>query len=382
MGQVLLADDDPELLRAYERVLARAGLDVVTVNGGQAAVAMLQSRPFDAIVSDISMPGMSGIDLLRAVREQDLDVPVILMTGGSALKVAREAVAFGATRLLLKPVAPKQLVATVRRATGLYNLARLKRQALELLGADDKLLGDNAALTVRFERALSSLWMAFQPIVSIGERRIHGYEALMRSDEPVLGRPELMLTAAERLNRVADLGRRVRALVARASREAPPGVKLFVNVRSEELADDQLHDASAPLSAVASRVVLEVTERSSVERIPDLGARMMALRQLGFGIAVDDLGAGYAGPTSLALLEPDVVKIDQALVHDVDTHQLKREIVAAMTKQCLELGLTVVGEGVETVGERDTLVALGCDMMQGYLLARPERGFGSVDFGK
>src|SRR5215475_3709205 len=113
MGQVLLADDDAELLRAYERVLVRGGLEVVAVNGGQNAVAAVRERAFDAVVSDISMPGMSGIDLLRAVREHDLDVPVILMTGGSALKVAREAVAFGATRLLLKPVPPAQLVGTV-----------------------------------------------------------------------------------------------------------------------------------------------------------------------------------------------------------------------------------------------------------------------------
>jgi EAL domain-containing protein (putative c-di-GMP-specific phosphodiesterase class I) len=380
MGQVLLADDDAELLRAYERVLTRAGLEVVAVNSGQGAIAAVRERPFDAIVSDISMPGMNGIDLLRSVREHDLDVPVILMTGGSALKVAREAMAFGATRLLLKPIAAAQLASTVKRATGLYNLARLKRQALELLGADDKLLGDNASLTVRFERALASLWIAFQPIVSIRERRVHGYEALMRSDEPVLGRPDLMLAAADRLGRVVDLGRRVRGLVARAAREAPAGVKLFVNLRTEELADDQLHDAAAPLSAYASRVVLEVNERCSIEHIPDLGTRMAALRQLGFGIAVDDLGAGFAGPSSLALLEPDVAKIDQSLVHDVDTHARKRAIVEAMTKQCLDLGLLVIGEGVETAGERDALVALGCDMMQGYLLARPERGFATVRF--
>src|SRR2546423_1170301 len=79
MGQVLLADDDAELLRSYERVLRRAGLEVVPVNGGQGALAALKEGSFDAIVSDISMPGMSGIELLRAVREHDLDVPVILM---------------------------------------------------------------------------------------------------------------------------------------------------------------------------------------------------------------------------------------------------------------------------------------------------------------
>jgi EAL domain-containing protein (putative c-di-GMP-specific phosphodiesterase class I)/ActR/RegA family two-component response regulator len=380
MGRVLLADDDRELLRAYDRVLARAGFDVVTADDGDSALAAIRTHPFDAIVSDIAMPGMDGLELLRAVRGHDLDVPVILMTGASALKVAHDAIAFGATRLLLKPVRPDELVGTVRRATGLYHLARLKRQALELLGADDRLLGDAAALTVRFERALSSLWMAFQPIVSLRERRLHAYEALLRSDEPALGRPELMLAAAERLGRVVELGRRVRASVARAAEQAPPGVLLFVNLRSEDLIDEQLCAARAPLSTVASRVVLEITERTSIERVPELGARVAALRRLGFGIAVDDLCAGYAGPSSLALLEPDVVKIDRSLVRDLDSQPTRSGLVASMTRLCAELGMRVVVEGVETRGERDAVIAAGGDLVQGYFVGRPARGFVPVRF--
>ncbi|HWE27761.1 MAG TPA: response regulator, partial [Polyangia bacterium] len=104
MGRILLADDEPEIRRAYERVLKRAQLDIVTACDGASALEAVRSQPFDAIVSDISMPGLTGLQLLRAVRERDLDVPVILMTGGSALRIATEAVQYGATRVLLKPV--------------------------------------------------------------------------------------------------------------------------------------------------------------------------------------------------------------------------------------------------------------------------------------
>ncbi|HEX7670598.1 MAG TPA: response regulator [Polyangiaceae bacterium] len=75
-GDVLLVDDEEELLRGVQRVLARAGFSVDAVSSGQAAVERLGHKVFDCIVSDINMPGMSGIDLLRAVRERDLDVPV------------------------------------------------------------------------------------------------------------------------------------------------------------------------------------------------------------------------------------------------------------------------------------------------------------------
>jgi EAL domain-containing protein (putative c-di-GMP-specific phosphodiesterase class I) len=378
MGRILLADDEPEIRRAYERVLKRAQLDVVTACDGATALAAVREQPFDAIVSDISMPGMTGLQLLRAVRERDLDVPVILMTGGSALRIATEAVQYGATRVLLKPVESQLLIDTVHRAVGLYNLARLKRQALELLGAEDKLLGDSAALTNCFERALAKLYMAFQPIVDLRERRVYAYEALLRSEEPQLAKPELLLGAAERLGRVTEIGRTIRAAVARAAVDAPADALLFVNLRAEDLEDEQLWAASSPLSALARRVVLEITERTSIERVPHLGDRVDMLRRLGFRIAVDDLGAGYAGLSTLAMVEPEVVKLDMSLVRDVDTNATKRGIVTSMSELCGQLGMKVVVEGVETVAERDVLRAAKCDLMQGFYFARPERGFAHV----
>src|SRR5215471_17574552 len=80
-GRVLVVDDEPLLLRAFDRVLSRAGYEVVTAADGQAASRLVIDSEFDAIVSDIAMPGMNGIQLLRAAREHDLDVPVLLITG-------------------------------------------------------------------------------------------------------------------------------------------------------------------------------------------------------------------------------------------------------------------------------------------------------------
>src|SRR4029079_10187530 len=91
---------------------------------------------------------------------------------------------------------------------------------------------------------------------------------------------------------------------------------LFMNVHPEDLTDDTLLDPHAPLSRVASRVVLEVTERASLEKMTGVAERIRGLRELGFRIALDDLGAGYAGLTSFATLTPDVVKVDMSLVRD------------------------------------------------------------------
>lgn len=375
MARVLLVDDDDSVLRAYATILARAGNQVEKASDGHEALRRVRSGAFDVIVSDIAMPRLSGLDFLRAVRERDLDVPVVLMTAGPELETAVKAVEYGALRYLAKPVNRTELVEAVRRAVALHGLAALKRQALELMGRDGHELGDRVTLEGRFENALGSLWLAYQPIVSWQDRRIFGYEALLRTAEPTLARPDHVLSAAERLGRLPDLGRAVRAHVAATAPEAPPGAALFMNLHAADLEDDELYLPGSPLSQIAHRVVLEITERASLERLKDVKARATSLRQLGFRIAIDDLGAGYAGLSSFALLEPEVAKLDMSIVRGIDTEGKKQSIVRSMARLCDELGVAVISEGVETPAERSTLADLGCDLLQGYLFARPDRGF-------
>jgi EAL domain-containing protein (putative c-di-GMP-specific phosphodiesterase class I) len=132
---------------------------------------------------------------------------------------------------------------------------------------------------------------------------------------------------------------------------------------------------SAPLAQIANQVVLEITERSSLDRVPDVRSRIASLRAIGYRIAVDDLGAGYAGLTSFALLEPDFVKLDMSLVRGVDSNSTKQKVVKSMTTLCREMGMLVVAEGVETPAECQTLVDLDCDLLQGFLFAKPGKPF-------
>jgi EAL domain-containing protein (putative c-di-GMP-specific phosphodiesterase class I) len=126
-----------------------------------------------------------------------------------------------------------------------------------------------------------------------------------------------------------------------------------------------------PLAARASEVVLEITERASLEGIPDFRSRILNLRDLGYRIAVDDLGAGYAGLNTFAALEPDVVKLDMTLVRNADSEPVKRKLIGSMATLCRDLGIQVVAEGIETKAERDTVVDLGCDLLQGFFIGRP-----------
>ena len=378
-GDVLLVDDEPTLLRGISRVLSERGYNVICECDGDSALSTFRSREFDVIVTDIAMPNMDGIQLLRQLREHDADVPVVLITGAPAVDTAVKALEYGAFHYLTKPIPLGSLEDVVDKAARLRRMARMKRQAAELI---ERSLPSHsrAPLESSFYRALESLWMAYQPILRAADGHVYGYEALLRSKEASLPHPGAVLDAAERLNLLDVLGRTIRERSAGPMSNAPEGTVLFVNLHTTDLLDPTLMSADAPLSKIAKTVVLEITERASLDSVKDVRARVAGLREMGFRIAIDDLGAGYAGLTSFALLEPEIVKLDMTLVRDVHLNSTKQKLVRSMTQLAHDMGMMVVGEGVETAAERDALVNLGCDLLQGYLFAKPNVAFPTVSW--
>jgi EAL domain-containing protein (putative c-di-GMP-specific phosphodiesterase class I) len=255
-------------------------------------------------------------------------------------------------------------------AVRLHRVARWKREALVYLGAERKLVGDHAGLESSLAQAIDTLTIAFQPIVRASSGEIYGHEALVRNSIIALQHPTALFEAAERLGATQKLGRTIRARAAHSAR-TNGSESLFVNLHPTDLNDDELFSDTAPLSQRASSVVLEVTERTSLHTVSNLKGRIKTLRAMGFRIAVDDLGAGYAGLTSFAALEPDVVKLDMSIVRGVDADPIRRKLVSSMAAMCRELGILVVAEGVETLPEYQAVVELGCDLVQGFWTGRP-----------
>jgi EAL domain-containing protein (putative c-di-GMP-specific phosphodiesterase class I) len=375
-SRVLVVDDELAIARSYVRALSAAGFEVESAGDGESARKLLEGPPFDVIVSDVWMPGMDGIAVLRATRTRDLDVAVILLTGAPNEDAAAQAVENGALLYLVKPLELRALVQIVTHGARMTRIARLKRAAV----TSDRRVGDRAGLEVSFQRALASMWMAYQPIVRWPERTIFGYEALLRSDDPALPSPMAMLDAAERLGQLPALGRAVRDAAAGSMAGLPAGVRMFVNLHPSDLEDEHLASPRSALSPFASRIVLEVTERASLERVSNVSGRIAALREMGYQIALDDFGDGYAGLSAFARLRPDLVKLDLSIVRDVHQDDIKSKLVAAMVSMCRDTQVAVIAEGVETAAERDALQGLGCDLLQGYLFAKPGRPFPTVDW--
>jgi EAL domain-containing protein (putative c-di-GMP-specific phosphodiesterase class I)/ActR/RegA family two-component response regulator len=374
-GRVLLVEDDGPLRQVCTRVLADFGHSVQSVASGEAALSLVGRDDFDVVVSDVNMPGISGLDVLRAVGAIDSRLPVILMTGAPSTESAVAAVEHRATRYLIKPFQLLDLLGAVGGAVHQRRQHEPRPTTLELIGSG-RVVGQDLRLERQFDRALASLHLAFQPIVRWPARDLVAYEALLRTDDSTLRRPPDLLAAAEKLGRVADVGRAVRAWAAVVlDTAAAPPPALFVNLHPQDLLDEHLYDPRAGLSRFAHRVVLELTERAALDGVKDLRARVAALRGLGYRVAIDDLGAGYSGLAMLTSFEPEVVKLDMSLTHEVHLGRVKQRLVELLATLSRESGITVVAEGVETTGERDALVALGCEVQQGFLFGRPSAPF-------
>lgn len=376
---VLVVDDDSETARGIKRSLSAMGNKVEIQSSGPEALRALKKRSFDVVLSDISMPEMDGYELLNALRAVNRDIPVVLLTGDPSVSGAARALEVGAFRYVTKPVSIEELTRIVEKAARMYRLALVEQQARQILSQHPAGGGaDRETLNRSLDRCLDGLWMAFQPIVDSSSRKVFGYEALMRSKESSLSHPSAILDAAERLGRLTELGRVIRERTAKAIALAPSSPAFFVNLHVRDLLDDTLLSDESVLAPFAHHIVLEVTERASLEEVPDVRQRIGALRELGFRIAVDDLGAGYAGLNSFALLEPEFVKLDMTLVRDLHRSKTKATVVRSMVNLAKDMGTLVVGEGIECREERDALVDLGCDYLQGFLLAKPGAPFPAI----
>lgn len=132
-----------------ERVLTQGGYAVTSASDGVEAAALVEREAFDLVLTDISMPGLNGIELLRRIRERDAELPVILFTGAASATTAIAAVNLAATAYLVKPIVPATVIAEVERALKLGRLAKVRREASSVVPS---MLPSLPAISGRWER--------------------------------------------------------------------------------------------------------------------------------------------------------------------------------------------------------------------------------------
>ena len=227
---------------------------------------------------------------------------------------------------------------------------------------------DGAAFSVPFS-------MAFQPIVDLSTGAVFAYEALVRglSGEGA----QTILSQVDDRNRYGfDQACRVKAIqlaaqLSMAERGALLSINFLPNAVYEPKACIRATLAATAATGFPSNaLVFEFTEGEQVDD-DHLQRIITSYKAMGFKTAIDDFGAGFSGLTRLAKFQPDIVKLDMELVRGVDGDRVRRALVRSVAMACAELNVTLLAEGIETEGERATLLELGIPLQQGYLHARP-----------
>ncbi|HEV2678354.1 MAG TPA: EAL domain-containing response regulator [Aliidongia sp.] len=374
----LVIDDDAFTRTTTVRALKAIGAEVTyqAANGAEALSLLGWQTTIDVIICDLNMPEVDGLETLRRLAEHNRHSRIILASGADSrvLRAAREAaLAFGlpTVQTMAKPVT----VAKLREA---IVEPRPERSLFHV--------GPTVAITIEeLERGLAApeLIAYYQPKVSFQTRQLTGTEALVRWKHPTHGllSPAAFLPlvqAADKLEALTELVLVTAIAQCAAWRRCGVTTVVSVNLPIVSLLSRALPariDAILAEHAVEpSQLTLEVTEdgwlqQQSVAR--EVGTR---LRVRGFGLSIDDFGTGYSTHQQLLSAPFNELKLDQSFVSKAVVDAESRIVLASSIAMAHKLDLEVVAEGVETQAQWDLLAELGCDVAQGYLVARPMPG--------
>lgn len=237
--------------------------------------------------------------------------------------------------------------------------------------------GYTASLAQRRESILTVLHApetistVFQPIVSLGDGRTVGFESLSRFRAEPQRPPDRWIAEAH----AVGLGLEIEVECVRRAcalrHTIPAGAYLSVNMSPDAILAPEMEEALG--DGTLEGLVIEITEHEAVGDYARLSSRLADYRGRGALVAIDDAGAGHASMRHVTQLNPDYIKIDRSLIHDIHLDHAKRALVRSMVTLEKELGAAIVAEGIESTDELATLRSLGVPYGQGYLLARPHR---------
>ncbi|MFI4920155.1 MAG: EAL domain-containing protein [Gammaproteobacteria bacterium] len=237
----------------------------------------------------------------------------------------------------------------------------------------DQTIADELDYILRY-RVIQTL---YQPLIESDTAQVYGYEALTRGpSNSALHAPLPLIQAATQTGRLFELDLVCRELAIRRFQELGLPGRLFLNVNPLSLMEPTFRPGEtlrllSEVKLPPERVVIEITEQQPLDDYDVLKAAVAHYTEAGFEIAIDDLGAGYAGLRLWSELRPSYVKIDHHFIENISTDNVKREFVRSIGGMATRLGCRVVAEGIETVEDYAVVQSLGVRLHQGYHLARP-----------
>jgi EAL domain-containing protein (putative c-di-GMP-specific phosphodiesterase class I)/FixJ family two-component response regulator len=384
---IVLLDDDPFMLKLLTHMLAQLGYArVVACDSGQKALQQVTGthQAVDLIFLDINMPGMDGVEFIRRLVECRYGGSVILVSGENGrilesvekLLKAHRLIALGH---LQKPVKPDELVSLLSRLKPNIGHSSVTR------------VSQHSYSVEQFRAAIAhgELINHYQPKVALATGEVVGMESLVRWQHPVDGLifPDRFLSLAEEqglLTEVTGVVLIEAMKQAKAWRQAGYHLSVAVNISMDDLIALDFPDIAEALAASVGvdpqLVTLELTEGQVMRQLSTVLDVLSRLSLKRFRLSIDDFGTGHSSLAQLRDLPFNELKVDRGFVHGASTDGTRRAICSASLQMAHQLQMQVVGEGIENRDDWDFLSQLGCDVGQGYFIARPMPAADVVDW--
>lgn len=369
--RVLIIDDEEAVCDLIEAVAESAGFQATSASEPDAIQESLDGD-FDLVVLDLSLGLVDGIEVMSQLGARHKGLPLILVSGAdqSLLDSAGRIAEMHKLRVIgtfAKPV-PLDVLRAAMLEWSEVTARSLDPTGPKVIIRPDELLDP------------SHLYLAYQPKVSTVTGDVIGAEALIRwrHDEHGEVSPAILVSIIEREGRTAELLEAVMTMAARDRTEHRSLAEIddvSLNISVLDLDDDELPRRAQHIlvpSAPATAWTFEVTESSPIIELAPSLSILTRLRLAGFRLAVDDFGTGTSNYERLLVAPFTELKIDRALVRRLrPTSKEPDPIVRSSVEVGHSLGLTVIAEGVETLEQYEIIRGLGCDIAQGFLIARP-----------
>lgn len=374
---VLIVEDDGFQRKVLVGMLSSLGVaSILVAENGRQALEIIHgadAKSIDVAICDLNMPEMDGMEFVRRLAREVQNIAVVLtsaLEGQLLASVGRMTQLYGIQLLgvIEKPVFPERLAVHLLKYRDLPHKARpLAARSFPL---DEILHGVRADHFEPF----------FQAKVELGSGRLVGAEALARWIHPDHGviAPYAFIPLLEQTHNIDDLTfciLRKSADALRYLHDKRYPLAVSVNLSLVSLDDTSLADRITQIvrdAGVAPRhVVLEITESAAMTDVAPALENLARLRMNGFELSIDDYGTGSSNMQQLTRIAFSELKIDQSFVKDFATNRALRIVVESCIDMAHKLHVKSVAEGVETQHDWNALTAAGCDIAQGYFIARP-----------
>ena len=384
-GLSFLVVEDHEFQRGMivEMLETLGARSVLEAADGFSALEVVREvdQAFDVIVTDIDMPGMDGMAFIRRLGEAKVRTSLIITSAldKSLLKTIETMSGAYGMRLLgtvEKPPSPERFAELIAQHWQVKPNPETSNQGPSLFSLDEVMEGLHAE---QFEPY-------YQPKIELKTRRVKGAEALARWHHPNGGivLPYAFISLLEDADQISELTWIMLAKSAkdcRSWRDAGLELDVSVNLSVKLLEDPSIADAITwqvtQQGLDPKHMILEITESAAMSKVGHVLENLIRLRMRGFGLSIDDYGTGYSSMQQLTRVPFTELKIDQSFVMHAALQESSHTILESSLEMARKLAITSVAEGVETSDEWNLLREYGCDLAQGFFIAKPMK---SADF--